>query len=81
MAIVEEGLAEGRARGLAEGRAEGRAEGERRVILLLGETRFGPADADTRAHLDAISDAEVLERLAGRLLTASSWTDLVATQV
>lgn len=84
MAIVEEGLAEGRAEGLAEGlaegRAEGRAEGERRVILLLGEARLGPIDADARARLEDVTDAAALERLAGRLLTVSSWAELLDGQ-
>ena len=73
MAIVEAGL--------ARGRAEGHAEGERRLLLLFGESRFGPPDDDaTRARLEAITDADVLERLAQRLVTVSSWSELLADQ-
>jgi predicted transposase YdaD len=61
-----------------EGRAEGRAEGERRLLLLVGESRLGPPDEVTRSKLDGIADADVLERLARRLLTVSSWAELLA---
>jgi hypothetical protein len=76
MAIIEEGLAQGR----AQGRAEGRAEGERRLLLLFGEARFGPPDDPARSRLEAISDIDVLERLARRLMTVSSWSELLADQ-
>lgn len=59
---------------------EGRAEGERRLLLLIGESRFGPPDDATRSTLDAITDAEILEQLARRLMTVSSWTELLADQ-
>ena len=67
-AIVEEGL------------AQGRAEGERRLLLLVGETRFGPPDDATRSRLEAITDADFLERLARRLMIVSSWSELLADQ-
>jgi len=63
-----------------EGRDEGRAEGERRLLLLIGTARFGQPDGVTQAKLDAIADIDVLERLAGRLLTAGSWAELLAGQ-
>ena len=69
-AIVEEGL--------VRGRAEGRIAGERRLLLLLGEARLGPPDAVTRARVDALSDVDEVERLARRVLTASSWAELLA---
>jgi hypothetical protein len=72
MAIVEAGL--------AQGRAEGRAEGERRMLLLLGSARLGPPDDVARSRLDAIADVDVLERLAERLLTVSSWAELLTGQ-
>lgn len=78
-AILDEGRAEGRVEGHAEGRVEGRAEGERRLLLLFGETRFGPPDDAIRSRLDAITDADALERLARRLMTVSSWNELLAT--
>ena len=44
---------------------------------MLGEQKFGPPDARVRAALEAIGDAERLEALARRLLTATSWDDLL----
>jgi predicted transposase YdaD len=54
-----------------------RAEGERRFLLLLGETKFGPPDAATRAAIEGIGDPTQLEELGVRLMSASSWHELV----
>ena len=72
-------LDEGRAEGLAEGRAEGRAEEARRILVRLGTRRLKRPDARTRAALNAIDDAEHLERMAERVLDATSWTDVLST--
>jgi predicted transposase YdaD len=69
---------------LAEGRAEGRAEGEakamRRVLLMLGEQRFGaPADAASRAAVEAIGEVERLEDLVKQVSQAASWQELLAS--
>ena len=72
MAIVEEGLAEGLARG--------RVEGERRLLLLFGESRLGPPNDVTRSKLEATTDADAIERLAQRLLTVSTWAELLDGQ-
>jgi predicted transposase YdaD len=63
---------------LEEGREEGRAEGERRALLRWGTARLGPPDDATRSQIEAISDIETLDRLTDRLLTASSWGELLA---
>jgi hypothetical protein len=63
---------------LDEGRVEGRVEGERRLLLLLGTPRFGEPDAATRTRIESITDSETLERLAARLLSTSSWDELLA---
>jgi predicted transposase YdaD len=84
-AILAEGRAEGeeigRVEGLVEGRVEGLVEGRaqeaRRLILALGERRFGSPSASVRASLDGIGDPETLERLGQFLLDASSWDDLL----
>jgi hypothetical protein len=55
----------------------GRAEGERRLLLLLGETKFGPPDPATRAALEATTDLAELEALGVRLLSAGSWQELL----
>ena len=55
-------------------------EGLRDTILHIGRQRFGRAPSrKQKADLDAITDAERLERIRDRLLTASSWADLLAT--
>src|SRR5205085_6225492 len=46
----------------------GRAEEERRMLLLLGEAKFGPPDAAARAALESISDVTRLEALGVRLI-------------
>ena len=63
-----------------EGREEGRAEEALRLLLLLGESKFGPPDAGTRAALERIDDLARLEALAMRLRSAGSWQELLAPQ-
>src|SRR5262249_20538157 len=55
----------------------GRAEGERRLLLLQGESKFGPPDAAIRAALEMITDLARLEELGVRLMSASSWQELL----
>jgi len=55
---------------LREGRAEGALAEVRRMLMLQGETSFGPLDPKTRAILEKISDVETLEALGVRLLKA-----------
>lgn len=70
---------------LDEGRQEGRREGEqmgtvaeaRRLLLLLGEQRFGPATPEIRQRVEAESGIERLEELVRRVLTASGWDDVL----
>jgi hypothetical protein len=62
---------------LRKGREQGRIEEARKMVLLVGEARFGPADAATRAAINAMSDLERLHELSARLATADSWADVV----
>jgi hypothetical protein len=64
-------------RGREEGRAEGRAQEALHMLLLQGETKFGPPDPATRAALEALTDLGQLEALGVRLLSAESWQELV----
>lgn len=57
---------------------EGRVEGQKRVLLRLGEKRFGRPDARTRTALEAVTDLQEIERLTDRLLDAASWEELLA---
>jgi predicted transposase YdaD len=58
----------------------GRVEGERRLLLLQGESKFGPADDAVRSALESISDLAQLEALGVRLVHVSSWQELLPPQ-
>lgn len=55
----------------------GRAEGERRLLLLMGEAKFGTPDAAARALIENTEDLALLEALAVRLVSAGSWQELL----
>lgn len=67
--IVEEGR--------VEGRLEGTVSAYRNIIRRLGEERLGPPDAATVAALNSLSDPTVLEATSLRVLTATSWRELL----
>ena len=69
MEILEEGI--------EQGIEQGRADEARRLLLLFGGARFGPPDDAVRRFLDETTDPEALERLAERMLMASSWQELL----
>lgn len=60
---------------LARGRTEGRVEGARRMLLLLGEKRFGAPTARTRAVLEAVTELERIEQLTGQVLDSAGWEE------
>jgi len=64
---------------LDEGRAEGAASELRKVLLLLGDQRFGPPDASVRATIEETHDLPRLQRWTERLLKASGWEELLAS--
>jgi predicted transposase YdaD len=55
----------------------GRAEEARRMLLLQGEAKFGPPDDATRAALERTEDVARLEDLGVRLMSSSSWEELL----
>jgi hypothetical protein len=57
---------------------EGGIKEARKIVLRLGRIRFGTPDEMTRETIEAIDDLDRLERLSERLLTASSWAELLA---
>ena len=71
--IVNEGRAEGHIVGLVEGRAEE----ARRLTVRLGTQRFGAPNPSIIAALDSVTDVEMLEAVADRVLTAQNWDDLL----
>jgi hypothetical protein len=56
----------------------GRAEEARRMLVLVGEPKFGPPDAATRAAIENISEIAKLEELGVRLSTVDSWQELLS---
>jgi hypothetical protein len=56
----------------------GEVKGARKLLIHLGRIRFGRLDKTTRAAIEAIDDLERLETLSERILTATSWADLLA---
>ncbi len=80
-AILEEGEERGLQKGLERGRAEGTVVGSaaeaRKLLLLLGTERFGPASEAERARIEGESGLERLEELAKRLLHVASWEELL----
>lgn len=84
--IVEEGLAEGLRKGLAKGLEEGLAKGQkegradeaRRLLLRLGEKRFGPPTPAVTETLNSFADPDHLETLALRIMDVSAWDELLS---
>ena len=78
-------LREGREEGLMEGRNEGLIQGRigeaQRMLLMLGEDRFGEPDEATRGAVEAIHDVERLERMTKRVLDTGiqDWDGLLIT--
>ena len=68
---------------LDEGRAEGLSQGRvieaRRVVLELGTEKLGPPTATVIRALEDLDDLDALERLIRRILTASTWQELLAS--
>jgi hypothetical protein len=68
---------------LKEGREVGLHEGEikgiRKTLIRQGRIRFGRLPRAVRAAIEAIDDLERLEHLSERVLTATSWDDLLVT--
>jgi hypothetical protein len=71
-------LKEGRELGLQEGERLGQIKEARKLIIRLGRIRFGRLARENRAVLEAIDDLERLERLSEKVLTATSWADLLS---
>jgi hypothetical protein len=66
---------------LGEGRNEGRISEARRLLLLLGEIRFGAPQAETRDAIEEIEDLDRLERMSRRVVDMSvhDWEGLLNT--
>jgi predicted transposase YdaD len=78
----QEGIQKGRQEGLEEGLQTGRREERpaeaRRLLIQLGEKRFGTSPSpEQRAALEAITDPARLEELVLRTLYVGNWADLL----
>ncbi len=71
-------LKEGKELGLEEGLRLGQLKEARKLLIRLGRARFGRLPNPTRAVIEGIDDLERLEQLSERILTATSWDDLLA---
>jgi hypothetical protein len=58
---------------------EGRVEEAQKMILRQGRIRWGDASEETRAALIKIDDLDRLERMGDRVLSATSWQELLDT--
>ena len=66
-------------KGQIEGMNQGVCQGQRSLILMLGTERFGAPSRRVAAALEKIDDVRQLERLAKRILGATSWKDLLGS--
>ncbi len=57
---------------------EGEIKRAKKVLLRLGNDRFGPADPTTQAAIESMEDADHLEELAVRVSKVNSWQELLA---
>ena len=76
-AILQEGKALGQALGEAKGEVKGALKEARKMILRLGQSRFGPPEVVQVAALEGITDLARLENLGERLLQVESWQELL----
>ena len=64
----------------AEARTAARVETLQQTVRELGQERFGKAPTrKQQAALLAITDAARLQRMCRKVLSATSWTDLLTT--
>ena len=58
---------------------EGRLQQARHILLELATEKIGPPDQIARDSIDSFYEARALERQIRRVLTATSWQELLAT--
>ncbi|HVR97804.1 MAG TPA: Rpn family recombination-promoting nuclease/putative transposase [Thermoanaerobaculia bacterium] len=70
------GIQQGLRQGLQKGQRTGRVEGMRQMLLRLIRRRFGPVPKKVQQRVAAISSQEELERLADRVLVATTLEEM-----
>jgi predicted transposase YdaD len=63
---------------IEEGMARGKIVATREVLLFQGEERFGPPPESIRHRIDALRNLQELHRLLHRVLSVSSWEELLS---
>jgi hypothetical protein len=58
---------------------EGQEQGMRKMLLALGEKRFGPPSEPVKAELQSITDLDRLVRMACQTSNAASWQEVLDT--
>jgi hypothetical protein len=58
---------------------EGRLKQAKKVLLRLGEKRFGPPSEAVAVAINQGTDLERSERMLDRILLVASWQELLAT--
>jgi hypothetical protein len=58
---------------------EGQIRSSHRILLRQGRNLFGPPEAAVERELKSIRDLERLDRITLEILTAKSWSELLAT--
>jgi hypothetical protein len=59
------------------GEKRGELKGAKKVLILVGQVRFGRIDKATRAKIKSIDDLERLQDLSVRLFNVASWAELL----
>lgn len=62
---------------LEEVEAKGALRHGRRILLHLGNERFGPPGKSIRAVIESLTDLEKVDRIISRILHAGSWKELL----
>ncbi len=71
-------LEEGREKGLSQGLSQGRFQSLRGTLIRLGTKRFGPPSNPIHIGIQAIRDADRLERLLDRIFESDGWDELIS---
>src|SRR5947209_3399687 len=65
---------------LDEGREEGELRQARKMLLRQGGQKFGQPEPAIETAIQAITDRDRLEQMSVRLLTVTTWKDLLTTR-
>jgi hypothetical protein len=58
---------------------EGQEKHAKKILLLVGEKRLGPANESVQARLADVTDLERLDRMVLQAVTAATWQEILDT--